>query len=1538
MLPTPANLRLKRSAASDPSRALQSKPGFSGCSLGHGVGRVWLLTTLALAYMLLATSTPAALPSFQQSGNTLLMSNVNVRVEYNLATGRSDFYWQNSKKIAGFYAGVGLANYVTGTVYSNRTWTVLTSNQLVVAASAAGLPVMKQYFVLDQDNSFLTRVAMESTGTNSNWMGPVVMDTAAGVDLGSSSDNRALYVPFDNDHFVRYNAMPMNTTSNSYEVCAFYDNTTRNGLVVGSVTHDKWKTGIYFVGAANKLNALNVYGGATSSKATWDVLAHGAITGTNISSPTVFVGFGSDWRTVLESFADENALFVPKLAWTNGVPFGWNSWYAFTTTINHAKAIAVSDYIYNNLQPTNFNDNGTVYVNLDSYWDNLSSSELVDFVNHCHANGQKAGIYWSPWVWWGSPANLSNSVVEGSSFRYSDVALRTPGGIIQTNDGAIAMDPTHPGIQQRVDYYVNQFTNQGFDYIKLDFLSHGAMEGVHHDPAATTGIQAYNQGMLYLFNRLNGKMFISESIAPLFPYNYAHSRRIACDTSHSISDTAYEMQSVNYGWWLSGRLYQFNDPDMMQFAGATPNENQSRLISGVVSGTLFLNSDDLTSGTGQTLARTCLTNAAINSVARIGKTFRPVEGNTGTSATDVLVMQDGANWYLAAFNYTGVPTNRTIDLTRSGIPSATCGALDLWSGAISSVTGPLSVTLAAQQSKLFRLFTGPLATLSAMPSTQTITNGGATSFTVNLSVTACFTDSMVLSVSGLPSGTSASFTPPSLSGSGSSTMNVTTSGSTPAGNYTLTITGRSPSLTNSTAVNLVVNRGNPADLRWNSGSSSVWDVSTTANWLNFGTGVNDTFLPGDNVLFDDTPGVVTGVAIGPGVTVSPTTLTNDSAFNNFTIFGSGKISGAVSLVKKGSSILTLSTVNDFNGSVAILQGTLKEGIASALGASSTPVTITNTGVLDLNGYGLGNQPVIVSGSGPAGGGALINSGGPAFDNGNALNSVTLAADATFGGPTRWDLGGSSGGILSTGGKPCNLTLAGTLTGVYYEWMNLNIDATLANINVLPGATLGDKGSTSLGNPTNAVVLSSNAFLIFWNSSTNVTLNKRVLIGDGATVQNGGGANTTLQPITLGTNAAGAAGNSTFNIGGTSLTLSNALTGPGNLFKVGAKPLFLAGTNTYTGVTVVNAGTLALQADGSIFNSPTITIASGATLDASGRSDGTVALGAGQTLTGNGTVAGTVAISAGSTVAPGSSVGALAITGGALLQTGGTYACGIIDSTNAPGIGYSSLNVSGNIGVQATPAGPFTIRLISLGGSGSAGFTTNFNNNTSYLWTIASGSVTNFNANSFSFDTSQFSNDLAGGFFLIKTGSLQLVFTNNHPPAAAPMTVVRSNGAPLKIPITSVATNWSDPDGDPIMLLEVATSTNGVAVGTNNGFFLYYNPNNVPDKFTYAVRDLRGFYRTGDTIRTASGIVNIQTSGPASTNAALSVVRVGPGTNSISFSGWPGYQYVVQWSSSLAGGFWFNLSTNLADANGRWSVLDSTATNNARFYRSAFQFD
>jgi hypothetical protein len=99
--------------------------------------------------------------------------------------------------------------------------------------------------------------------------------------------------------------------------------------------------------------------------------------------------------------------------------------------------------------------------------------------------------------------------------------------------------------------------------------------------------------------------------------------------------------------------------------------------------------------------------------------------------------------------------------------------------------------------------TAPDFTLSASPSSQTVTQGGATNYNVTINPTGGFTGQVTLGVSGLPIGANGSFTPnPTTT---SATLLVTTSTSTPAGTYTLTITGASGTLTHTTTATLVVN-------------------------------------------------------------------------------------------------------------------------------------------------------------------------------------------------------------------------------------------------------------------------------------------------------------------------------------------------------------------------------------------------------------------------------------------------------------------------------------------------------------------------------------------------------------------------------------------------------------------------------------------------------------------------------------------------------------------------------------------------------------
>lgn len=102
------------------------------------------------------------------------------------------------------------------------------------------------------------------------------------------------------------------------------------------------------------------------------------------------------------------------------------------------------------------------------------------------------------------------------------------------------------------------------------------------------------------------------------------------------------------------------------------------------------------------------------------------------------------------------------------------------------------------------LFPGWL--LSATPSSQTVTPGGQTTFTSSTTAVDGGTGTVAFSVSGLPTGASATFSPASVAVGGSSTLTVTTTSATPAGTYTLTISGAiGTNLPHSEQVTLVVN-------------------------------------------------------------------------------------------------------------------------------------------------------------------------------------------------------------------------------------------------------------------------------------------------------------------------------------------------------------------------------------------------------------------------------------------------------------------------------------------------------------------------------------------------------------------------------------------------------------------------------------------------------------------------------------------------------------------------------------------------------------
>ncbi len=95
--------------------------------------------------------------------------------------------------------------------------------------------------------------------------------------------------------------------------------------------------------------------------------------------------------------------------------------------------------------------------------------------------------------------------------------------------------------------------------------------------------------------------------------------------------------------------------------------------------------------------------------------------------------------------------------------------------------------------------------ISTSPTSGSATAGSATTSTISTAVTSGVAQSVALSASGAPAGTIVSFNPTTVSAGGSSTMTVSTSGSTPTGTTSITVTGTGASATHTTSFSLTVN-------------------------------------------------------------------------------------------------------------------------------------------------------------------------------------------------------------------------------------------------------------------------------------------------------------------------------------------------------------------------------------------------------------------------------------------------------------------------------------------------------------------------------------------------------------------------------------------------------------------------------------------------------------------------------------------------------------------------------------------------------------
>ena len=199
-----------------------------------------------------------------------------------------------------------------------------------------------------------------------------------------------------------------------------------------------------------------------------------------------------------------------------------------------------------------------------------------------------------------------------------------------------------------------------------------------------------------------------------------------------------------------------------------------------------------------------LSSAAAASVTLSSVSLNPASVTGGNSSTGTVTLSGaapsgGAVVTLSSSNDAArVPSSVTLP---TGTSSATFPVNT------SAVTSSTPVTISASyggvtQTGSLTVTAAPNYTLSASPTSLSITQGSGGTATVTVTPLNGFSGSVSLSVSGLPSGVSASFSPnPATT---TSTMTLAASNAATVGTVTATITGTSGTLTRTTTITLTV--------------------------------------------------------------------------------------------------------------------------------------------------------------------------------------------------------------------------------------------------------------------------------------------------------------------------------------------------------------------------------------------------------------------------------------------------------------------------------------------------------------------------------------------------------------------------------------------------------------------------------------------------------------------------------------------------------------------------------------------------------------
>jgi alpha-galactosidase len=404
---------------------------------------------------------------------------------------------------------------------------------------------------------------------------------------------------------------------------------------------------------------------------------------------------------------------------------GWSSFSQQVldgSFLTQANIVAQSDALFS----SGLQQHGFTYINIDSGWQgsfdgngrpipNLSTfPDIRAMIDHIHANGQKAGIYWIPGI--EQPAVDGNYPILGTSYHTRDIVVTPlqPGNAFagaSPNPFHDKIDFKKPGAQEYINSVVALFASWGVDFLKLDGVTPGSYSN-NESIDNRDDVAAYSKAIAQSGRRmwLTLSWQLNQDYLSTWQ-QFSNARRIDDDVEcEGRCGTLTNWPRIlvreydDVGWEHSaGSAAGWNDMDTLDVGsgatdGLSEEEKQSAITIWAMANSPLYLGGDLTKL--DDFAKSALSNDELLAVDQSGNPgVQIVGGNQPVWMADA---GDGSV-YVALYNFNAFPSRITVRWSDLGFKNA-AAVRDVWSRIdLGASIGSFSTTVLGHGSRILKV-------------------------------------------------------------------------------------------------------------------------------------------------------------------------------------------------------------------------------------------------------------------------------------------------------------------------------------------------------------------------------------------------------------------------------------------------------------------------------------------------------------------------------------------------------------------------------------------------------------------------------------------------------------------------------------------------------------------------------------------------------------------------------------------------------------------------------------------------------------------